>query len=79
MWGAKGNICGLIFGKDDFRIPVRHKRGALYNDPVLRSVMVHLQAQLRPGRDDDSLDLEAIAGINAFVGSPGARDTAMRD
>ncbi|WP_246637366.1 hypothetical protein [Burkholderia catarinensis] len=40
-------------------------------------MVVHLEAQLRARVHDDALDLEAVALVDAFVGTPRADDAAM--
>ena len=39
--------------------------------------MVHLQRQLPPGIDDDALDLETLARVDAFVAAPGTVHEAV--
>lgn len=72
MFDAERDVRGLVFAEEEDFVAAGDARGAANDDPVLGAVVVHLQRQRGAGVDDDALDLEARAGIDAFVGTPGA-------
>ena len=74
---AQRNKRGFVFTEQEDLIPVRYLGGALDHNPMLGTVMVHLQAQLCTWIDDDALDLEAAAAVDAVVPTPGAVHLAV--
>jgi hypothetical protein len=64
---SKWNIGRLVLCQDDFVVTVRNECCAFHDDPVLGTVMMHLQAQPRARAADDAFDLDAVAAVDAFV------------
>lgn len=77
MHGAERDVGGLILGEQQHLVAIGNFGGAADHDPVLGTVVVHLQAEGGAGVDDDALDLETGAGVDAVVPAPGAVDLAV--
>ena len=75
---AERNVGRFVFGEQEGPVAAGDLGRAADHDPVFGAVMVHLQAQLGAGIDDDALDLEAFAGVDRVVPAPGPIDLAVR-
>ena len=78
MHGAQRDVGRLVFGQQHDFVTHGDLGGAAHHDPVLGTVVVHLQAQGCLGLDHDALDLEARAHVDRVVPAPGAMNTAMQ-
>ena len=72
------NVSALVFGKQDGLVPVGDFSGTGDDDPVLRPMVVLLQAEAGLGLDLDALDLEAPAFVDAVVPAPGTVHLAVQ-
>src|SRR5438552_3464898 len=79
MARAERNEGRLVLVEEKLLLAARNLRSPGNHDPMLRAMMMHLQTELRARIDDDALDLETLAGIDALIGSPGAIDAAVLD
>src|SRR5258708_8381140 len=77
MLGANRDVGGFVFRNELYFIVSRHPRGARYHHPVLRPMVMHLQRERFARFDHDALDLKALAGVDAFVVTPGPIDPAV--
>src|SRR5690625_2073369 len=69
---AHGNISGLIFGQKQGLIALLHLGGASDHNPMLRSVIVHLQRQTGAGFYGDAFNLITGARVHGIVATPGS-------
>ena len=77
MLRAERYIGGLVFRDDKDLIATRDARRAFDDDPVLRAVVVHLQAQARARLDHDALHLKARTDVDALIPAPGPIDSQV--
>ena len=75
---AERNVGRLVLAEQELVLAAGHARRAADHDPVLGTVVMHLQAELLAGPDGDSLDLEAVAAGHALVGAPRSVHARMR-
>jgi hypothetical protein len=78
VFDAERDVGRLVLAEQDDLLAARHPGRAAHHDPVLGAMMVHLQRERGAGADDDALDLEALAAVDAVVPAPGAMHLAMQ-
>ena len=78
MHHANGDIGGLVFGQQNFLVAIGNQCGAFHHNPVLGTVMVHLQRELGTGLNGNALNLETVAHIDGVIGSPRVVDLAVQ-
>ena len=74
---AEGDVDGLVFGDQFVSIINGHFGGTFYDDPMLRAMMMALQAKRSARVHDDALDLETLADGQAFKPAPRAMITGQ--
>ncbi len=72
MHRSDRNIGRLILGEQEHLVVAGYLSGAGYHDPVLGTVVVHLQREAGTRIHADALDLEATAHVHRVVPAPGA-------
>ncbi len=72
--GGHRQVGGLVLGQQEDLVVTGDLGGPGDHDPVLGTVVVHLQRQLSARLDGDALDLEALAHVDGVVGTPGTED-----
>ena len=75
---ADRNVGGLVLLEQENLLAARDARRAGHHDPMLCTMMVHLQGQARARLDLEALDLEAGSVLDAVVAAPGAEDLAVQ-
>ena len=66
------DVDALVFADELFHVADEHLGGAVHDNPVLGTMMVHLHGQLAAGIDVQQLDLEARADVEALEEAPRA-------
>lgn len=75
---AERNTSGLIFRQQNAFVSTNNFSRALDHNPVLCAVMMFLQTEAGTGFDLDTLDLEALAVVDAVIPTPWAVYLAMQ-
>src|SRR5262249_24121356 len=75
---AQRDVGALVLAEQDLLVAAGHLGGAGDDDPVLRAVVMHLQAQRGTRLDHDALDLETRARVDAVVPAPRAVHLAVQ-
>src|SRR5471032_3503661 len=75
---AERDIGRFVFAQQKFFFSARDERCAADDDPVLRTVVMHLQRQASTRIHHDALHLEPLAVIDGIVETPWAANLSMR-
>jgi hypothetical protein len=74
---AERDVGRLVLAEQDHFLAARDLGRTTDDDPMFGTMMVHLQGERGAGADDDALDLEALAAVDAVVPAPRAMHLAM--
>src|SRR3990167_4901608 len=76
MLAAQRDVGAFVFTQQEYFFAAGDPRRAIHHDPVFGAMVVHMQAECSAWFDNDPLDLEAVAAVDAVVAAPGAATTA---
>src|SRR5471032_1916666 len=68
--GTEGNERGLVFAHQEGLFPTGDERRAAHDDPVFRTMMVHLQGEPRTRFHNNTLYLKTLTMIDGVIETP---------